>query len=239
MDQEGFVLHTIDYKDSSKILYLYTPNGHLSMRAYSVKKHNSVNRFLSQTGTKIKFKKSSKEFPILKDGELINDYPHIKEDLECFTFLTHINQLIRHTIDQTSDHAKMYHFVDKVYNLLNTGKDPEILSFIFELKLLYFLGYGLNFKECMVCGKSTNLVFHPSSGGVTCKTHLNPSNFTLLKTTYRQMQYLYLIDVDKHALPTITQKDRITIRQTIDILYSEFISFNTRARKILKQIKKY
>ena len=70
---KAFVCKTLDYKDSSKILYVYTKNGNKSIIARGVKKMTSINRFLSQVGNLISFSKTRGELPTLKDGELVND----------------------------------------------------------------------------------------------------------------------------------------------------------------------
>jgi DNA repair protein RecO (recombination protein O) len=59
---KAFVLNSLDYKDSSRILYLYTEKGHISVIAHGVKKLNSINRFLSQNGNLIKLSISTPSF---------------------------------------------------------------------------------------------------------------------------------------------------------------------------------
>ena len=135
---EAIVLKSLDYEDSSKILYLYTEKGLQSIIAHGVKKMNSINRFLSQGGTLIKVSFSRGEFPSMKEGELLNDYPKIKEDVLAYAYLNHIMELVNNTISEDSDHKKMFDFLKRLLLLFNNGSNPEILSFIFELKLLYF-----------------------------------------------------------------------------------------------------
>ena len=65
--EKAFVLNSLDYKDNSRILYLYTEKGHISVLAHGVKKLNSINRFLSQNGTLIKLSITSAKFPSLKE----------------------------------------------------------------------------------------------------------------------------------------------------------------------------
>ena len=67
--REAIVLKSLDYKDSSKILYLYTESGLQSIIAHGVKKMNSINRFLSQNGNLIKVSFSKGNFPSLKEGQ--------------------------------------------------------------------------------------------------------------------------------------------------------------------------
>ncbi|MEC9484372.1 MAG: DNA repair protein RecO [Candidatus Izemoplasma sp.] len=235
---EGFVLQSIDYKDNHKILYLYSALGHHTLLAYNVKKMNNIQRFLSQRGSLIQYKIPEKPMAPLKDGELINAYDTIKEDPIAYTRMLHILELVRHVIDDHSNHEKMFHFIKKIFNHMNRQLDSELYQYIFELKLLHFIGYGLNFKACSICGKKTNLVFHPSSGGVICKQHVKDFSVSYPYDIYELLAHLYYIDVD-HASPrNLTHKQRIQIKEIITLLYDEFVGFHTKSSKILEQMQK-
>ena len=236
---EAIVLHSIEYKDSSKILNLYTKEGHKSVLAHGVKKHNNINRFLSQNCTRIKLDISDKKLPSLKDGELLDEYENIKKDVYTYSYMNHILELVNHTISSDSDHQKMYHFLTRLLTLVNQGFDADIASFIFELKLLHFIGYGLNFKGCSICDKNENLVFHVSSGGIICKHHLDADIHTYGEEVYQLLQALYYLDIDQECTITFLDTDRIIIRHILDILFDEFVSFHTKSMKIIKQIEKY
>ena len=92
-------------------------------------------------------------------------------------------ELTYSVIDQQNNHQKMYHFLKRLMKLMNEGMNPEILSIIFELKLLHFLGYGLNFKGCTQCD-SRDLVFSVSDGGLICNRHAMPSSATFDEKIY-------------------------------------------------------
>ena len=66
-DIEALILTTVEYKDSSKILNLYTKEGFKSVIANGVKKHNSLSRYLSQQCTIIKCSNPFKELSSLKE----------------------------------------------------------------------------------------------------------------------------------------------------------------------------
>jgi len=237
--KEAIVLRSLDYKDSSKILYLYTDEGLKSVIAHNVKKMNSINRVLSQNGNLIKLNYTKSDFPSLKEGELVNDYPNIRKDLVSYTYMNHIMELIGNTIPTDSDHLKLYSFVKKIFLLLDQEIDPEILSFIFELKLLYFLGYGLNFKECSICSSKNDLVFSVDYGGLVCSEHLNANQYSYGPEIYKNIMVLYFIDINTTKIPLFETNDKVIIRHILDILYADYVSYKTKSRGIIKQIQKY
>lgn len=236
---KAFVLNSIDYKDSGKIIYLYTNNGHLSTQVYGVKKLNSTFRYLAQNGTLLNVSVTNAKLPTLKEAELINDYERIKKDLIKYTYMNHIMELVRNTISDDLNHPKMMQFLEKLFFKMNQNSDEEILTSIFELKLLYFLGYGLQFKGCSLCDDDEDLVFHPSNGGLVCRKHLLFQDTYYEKEIYQILIQLYYIDLDKDQLPNITPNQKRIIRQIIDGLYDEFVGFKTKSSKIIKQLQKY
>lgn len=237
--QKAIVLKCIDYKDSSKILQLYTENGHRSVIAHGIKKHNNKNRFLAQNLTLISVDLSDKELPVLKDSELLNEYQNIKLDPFKYTYSNHILELVNNVINEDSDHLKMFRFILKLFNKMNQGEDYITLSFIFELKLLYFIGYGLHFNGCNQCDLDEQLVFHISNGGLLCKHHLDDSIHTYGEEVYLPLMELYFIDIDKKEIPNLSDTTKIIIRHVIDVLYDEFVSYHTKSMKIIKQFDKY
>lgn len=237
--EKAIVLHSIDYKDSAKLLYLYTETGHKSCQVHGVKKMKSKYRYLAQNGTVVNIELTKAALPSLREAELIEDYPVIKQDIIAYTYMNHIMELVRSVISDDLNHPKMIQFLEKIFLLMNEEKDPEILTFIFELKLLFFIGYGLNFKGCSICNLNESLVFHPSSGGLVCSSHLTFREEGFPEEIYRHLKALYYIDLNTQEVPEISEVDKRMIRHILDILFDEFVSFKTKSRKILKQLKKY
>lgn len=237
--EKAFVLNSLDYKDNSKILYLYSPNGHQSVIAHGVKKLNSINRFLSQNGNLISLSISKGKFPSLKEGHLVKEYENIKKDIYKYTYMNHIMELVRNVVSDDMNHQKMFQFLEKLFSKMDEGVAADVLSYIFELKLLFFVGYGLNFTKCNVCTDDEDLVFNPSSGGLTCRKHLNFNDPSYGPDIYRILKALYMIDITTSVVPEIDNPSKAIIRNIMDLLYDEFISFKTKSRSIIKQIEKY
>ncbi|MFK5884090.1 MAG: DNA repair protein RecO [Candidatus Izemoplasma sp.] len=236
---EGIVLKSIDYKDASKILYLYTKDGNHSMIAHSVKKMNNLNRFLSQPCNKIKYTHTKSAFPSLKEAELLKNYEAIKSDLICYAYVNHMFELVKNTISDDLDHHKMYNFVIRLLTLFEALIDPEILTFIFELKLLHFLGNGLNFKACSICSKTDNLVFSIDYGGLVCSEHLDTHQERFNAQTYNIIKKLYYIDIDEYYNIEIDKFARVKIRQIINQFYDQYVSYRSKSLRIIKQLQKY
>ncbi len=233
----AFVLKTLDYKDAHKLVYFYTTEGIKSAIAYQTKKMTSRTRYLLQPLTKLDVVFTSGKLPSVKDVELLDDYQAIKDELLSYTYASHMLELLYGVVHEEDDHQKMMSFLDRMFLLMKT-EDPSIVSMIFELKLLHFIGYGLQFKQCLVCGKNDQLFFHPSSGGVTCMDHINGQDVDGNTEETKLLHMLYYIDINKDALPIVAQKTKNKLRLIIELLYDEFVGYKTKSLKIIKQIEK-
>lgn len=236
---EAIVLTSLDYKDSSKILTLYTKEGFKSVLAHGVKKHNNKNRYLSQSCTIIRCVNPVKKLQSLSDGELLNEFSNIKQDPHAYLYMNHLLELIKNTITDDSDHEKMYHFITRLLQKVEHTLSYRIYTFIFELKLLHFLGYGLRFNGCSLCEQPEHLVFSISHGGLVCQRHLDSHTHSYDESYYSVLKYLYYVDIDTDIQVELDESEYIVIRHIIDVMYDEFVSFQTKSMKIIKQFEKY
>jgi DNA repair protein RecO (recombination protein O) len=234
---DAFVLKTLDYKDAHKLVYFYTLEGLKSAIAYQTKKMTSRTRYILQPLTRVDVTFSTGKIPSVKEVELLDDYQNIKDDLISYTYASHILELIYGTVNEDDDHQKMFSFLSRLL-LLMKNQDASTITMIFELKLLHFIGYGLQFKQCQICGNTEDLVFHPSSGGVTCSSHIEGLDMIASKEETAILKQLYYLNIDTDKLPSIEPHTKQKLRFIIDILYDEFVGYKTKSSKIIKQLEK-
>jgi len=234
---EAYVLKTLDYKDAHKLVYFYTLEGIKSAIAYQTKKMTSRTRYILQPLTKVDITLTSGKLPSVKEVDLLDDYQKIKDDLVAYTYASHILELVYGTIHSEDDHAKMFSFLDRLFSMMKL-ENPSTMSMIFELKLLHFIGYGLQFKRCQVCGETAHLFFHPSSGGVSCAEHIRGLDIVGDEAETNVLKTLYYIDINQDVIPTFDQKTKAKLRVLLEMLYEEFVGYKTKSLKIIKQIEK-
>jgi DNA repair protein RecO (recombination protein O) len=234
--KKGIVLRALDYQTSSYILYLYTDEGLRSVLARGAKKLSNPIKSFCDMGVYMSYQISEKKLPTLKNPALIKRFGRYNQNYDTFLYVSYIFELILKTIDDNNDHKKMMDFIIKLLNILELTDDPEQYTFIFELKLLYFLGYGLSFNNCIVCGKDTQLTFSPHQGGMVCSEHFNGiSHFH----QYHIIEQLLWFDVGKDALMELDKSIRMSIRSILDSLIYDFLGYDSQARKLLKTHIKY
>lgn len=84
---KGIVLRSIDYKENSKICYMLTEQGLLSIRALGTKGYKNKNFNFSEILNNCEMEITDSDFPSLIDFSLINRYDNIKKTLKLFLML--------------------------------------------------------------------------------------------------------------------------------------------------------
>lgn len=140
---QGLIYKTQEYKESSKLLFVYTKKGKVTLNARGSQRINSKDRILSQYLNLIEFEyKTFKSFLNLNNSKLINDYSNIKKEYNNVKNTSLMLELIDKIIIDNDNNEKIY---SMLVNALDS-KNYEKASLSFSLKLLYYLGYGLNLK---------------------------------------------------------------------------------------------
>ena len=158
---KGLIYKTLDYKESSKLLFVYTPTGKVTLVANGIKSLKNEHRHLAQYLTLIEFDMKDKDMYSLSKPILLNDYRQVKVSYQQTKHIAIILELIDHLITEDLPH-------DKVYSLLEyINTNVEMAHLIFAVKLLFLLGYGLDFvgndpvgfsiKEARVATKTNRL----------------------------------------------------------------------------------
>lgn len=235
---EGLILKQINFKESSKILHLYTENGQLSVLVHGAKKLSSPFLHLTENLNRIRFYATGKEMKTFSDGEIITDFSLLKTNLEKFTCAQHITEMLSFFYESEYDHKKMYEFVLKILGKIETETDYLPYVFMFELKYLFLLGVAPNFNTCAACGAREMLKFSVRDGGFACPLHATATDFLEI-TTVDAMRTLFYHDL-RNPLALSLDADTVKkIRRFLDDYYLYHLNFKSKSRLILAGLLGY
>ena len=148
-NKDAVVLHHYDHRDSSLIVHFFLRDyGKVSAIARGVKKSKHNQSALLQPFQNLKVSLTGKnELLTLKSVESTNQNRQIMgKSLYCAYYL---NELLLRLLPSHTDCQAIYELYQQVLELIAHNTDNDKLHFeaplrLFELKLLEFLGYGLN-----------------------------------------------------------------------------------------------
>lgn len=236
---EGLIIKQISFKESSKIIYLYTPLGPVSLLVHGAKKLSSPHLRLTENMNRIKCVATGKGLMTLTDGDILDSYPEIKADLEKVAYVSLIMELLMAYSESEYDHQKLYEFVVKILQQIETSKAYIRYVNMFELKFLFMLGISPNFKKCVVCGKVDGLQFSIKSGGYACDDHFPANETVFSETALETIKRLYYHDLKEPLELKIDQKTGQEIRYFLDEYYLYHLSFQSKSRKVLAGLLGY
>lgn len=138
---EGLIYKVQPYQESSRLLFVFTPKGKITLLARGAQKLKEKSRVLSQFLTHISFKEQvNKKFYTLSEPKIINEFQMIKTDYHK----TKKAALILEIIDQLVVDQINYRLIFEDMILALNQNDIHVASLSFSLKILKPLGYELN-----------------------------------------------------------------------------------------------
>lgn len=173
MRAEGIVLREMRYKDTSKILTIYTREyGKISAMvrgAYKPKSGLIANTQLFSHNEYEMYK--GKSFYYINQGHVIDSFYSIREQMERVSYGYYMLEMIDKSLGYGLKSEKLFLLLQKGLYILSNLKE-EFLKFIvgYEIKFISFLGYRPVINRCVMCdGKiSSKSKFSIKSGGIIC-----------------------------------------------------------------------
>ncbi len=195
---EGIILSETLYGETSKIINVFTRKyGVIGIMAKGAKSMKSPFRASTLTFNHgvfhIKYKEN--KLSTLVSVDVINYYKNIRSDLTSMGYLVYIADLTKQVLKETYNN-KIYDLFISILLKLEEGLEPLILSNILEIKLLDYLGVGINLNECAMCGTKGDIItVDPSYGGLICKKCFTNNQIVDLKVL-KLLRMYYLVDVN-------------------------------------------
>ena len=169
---DSYVLNKEKIGEIDYLIELLTPKGKVWAVAKGAQK--SKKRFLNiledSTFLKCHLRKTKKgNLPILEKADVIFISEKARRDLKVYAFFSYINEVIS-KISYPGLTSEYFYFIKNL--LLEIEKRGFFIydKIFFEQKLLFYLGYYPNWKNCIKCGKPFNrLAFlNFSEGAIFC-----------------------------------------------------------------------
>ena len=201
---DGIILNEIRYKETSKILNVYTKNhGRISIMAQGAYRPKSSLIASSQTFSLSEFNlQRNGEFYYINGVDLLDSHYGIRENMNRMFYGYFLLELINLSTPVGEKNEKLFLLLKKGLEILS-NLDADYLKFIvsYELKFISFLGYRPNMSSCTICNnnKNYNIRFSFVEGGIICNDcfHVDRRSVYIDKDMYQSLNSLLLIPFDQ------------------------------------------
>ncbi len=237
---EGIIVSELDYKESSKIINVLTPEyGIIGLIARGTKqvksKLSGVTSKLTYGLFHIVYKENG--LSTLTEVDIIDNFKNIRNNINLISYSLYLLELAEKVYKHDNDKA-IYEMLIASLKKINTGYDYKVISYIFELKMLDFLGIRPVIDECVNCGSKTDIVTISSyRGGYLCKNCTKGENIVNIKTI-KLLRMFYYVDIDKITKLDVSDNIKEELSQFIYDYYERYSGIYLKSKEFLQNLDK-
>ena len=235
---EGIVISETPYSESSKIINVLTRDaGVVGIMAKGAKRIKSPLRVSTEKLTLGVFHVYYHEGKLstLVSADILNPLLNIKTDIIKIGYLTYIVELVSQTAKQNGSND-IYAILKSTILKMESGLNPLILTNILELKMLDFLGVGIDLDKCIKCGNTKNIItISGDEGGYICSDcHTNEPLYD--EKTIKMFRLYYYVDINSITDLKISEEVVDNINTILTEYYDRFTGLYLKSKEFLKTI---
>lgn len=194
----GIIISESNLGDYDKMLTMLTPGlGKISCVAKGARRQRSAllagTQFLC-FGEYLMYKGANTYN--INSSEPIEVFYNIRTDLDKLNYAVYITKIIKEVTEENENCYKILQlFLNTLYTISETDKNPELVTSIFKLKLLCLLGYTPRITECTNCKQKENLqYFSLKDNGFKCEacSRQDKSCLAMSESTVNAIKYIIL-----------------------------------------------
>jgi DNA repair protein RecO (recombination protein O) len=171
---------------------------------------------------------NGKSLDTIGQCEVKESFFRIREELNRMAYGLYFAELLQASTPAEEKNRHLFYFFLKTLHLLQNHADLELLSRIYEIKLMALQGFAPQLSECVMCGEEVkhNVGFSPALGGIICsKCHgedshsVNISMRTLeimKRIMYGTYESINNLDTDKIIMTQLKESLRLFIEYHIN-----------------------
>lgn len=236
---EGIIVSEVDYKESSKIINIFSPTeGVIGVLARGTKKIKSNLSGVTSKLTYGYFHVDYKENKLstLIDVDVLDGFKKIRRNIDMISYASYLVELSSMVYRHDSN-PSIYNLLIASLKKIEEGYDYLVITNILELKLLEYLGIKPVIDSCVSCGNKMDIVTVSSyKGGYLCKNCAYDEVIVNIKTI-KLIRMFYYVDIDKISKLEISDNIKNEINRFIDDYYDRYSGLYLKSKIFLKNLQ--
>lgn len=237
---KGIVLKEVNVGEADKILTIFSKSkGKISGAAKGARRPKS--RLIAGTqlfcySEFVLFK--GKDIYSVSSCDVIEPFYEIRKDLVKLTYAAHINEIVSDIVQEEQPSSKVLQlFLNSLYMLAKTDKSPQLITRIFEIRLMAILGYAPSVTGCIRCGREDfkDFYFSFKHCGFLCKHCIGDDLYAFKLSegaarainyiVYSKMKNIFNFEVSSPILLELEKVSKRYIRDRLDKEYKKLDFF--------------
>ena len=240
---EGIVIRRTDYGENNKIITIYSrewgKTGVMARGANKPKSRFSAITQLFYYGYFLVQKSSG--LGSLSQAEPISSFRHIRENIMSTAYASYIVELLDKGTDDRKPNPFLFELLYQSLNAINEGYDPDVITMIFEMKMLPVLGIPPVLDSCASCGNTEGeFSFSIREGGFLCHRCKGKDQYSMPVNTQivKLLRLFYYFDLSRLGNITLKDETKKQLKQLIEAYYEEYSGLQLKSKKFLRQMDK-
>ena len=239
---EALVLSSFVYRDSDRIVNLFSrERGRQSALAKGALKPKNSLRGLCQPPRycRLEMAKSRGSLDILAQGELVEAYLDIHNDLLKIAYSGYIAELILAGMPEQKPQEEVFFLALAAFTLLEMGQNPSLALNLFQLRFLKALGFTPKLDQCSVCGRrveGSSFYLSPRRGGLVCASCYGATEGLICAGTVKTMALLLKIDLPRLAGFKTSELIQTEMGHALDEYLEYHLDYHAKAKIFLRQL---
>lgn len=240
---EGIVIRTTDYGESNKIVVIYSREaGKIAGMARGAKKPSSRLAGVSQLFTYGYFLiQGNRGLGTIQQGEMISSYRSIREDIFKTAYASYILELIDKGTGENESNPFLFELLSQTLQYINEDFDADIVTNIFEMKMLNVLGLYPEMNHCAFCGNTeAHFGFSIKENGLICHECFDkdPHFFPLSQNAVKLLRLFYFFDIQRLGSISVKAETKKELSDVISLYYDEYSGLYLKSKRFLDQLDK-
>ena len=237
---EGIIFSTVDYKESSKIINIFTKEeGIIGVIAKGSKNIKNPLRATTSILSYGEFHLNYYENRVstLIEVDIIDNFKEIRKDIYKTNYAIFLLELATQVYKQGRN-KNIYELLIAGLKKINEGYDTSVITNIIELKLLENLGIKPNLNSCVNCKNKNDIVTMSSyRGGYICKKCVGEEHIYNLKTL-KLITMFYYLDLKKIKKIEISEPIKKELNLFINDYYERYSGLYLKSKDFLEVLSK-
>lgn len=241
---EAVVIRSMDYGEGNKIITLYTKEwGKVSVMARGAKKMKSRYSAITQLFTYGEYTYYKKgQMGNLNDGEIIRSHHLLQENIHKTAYAAYILEMIDRMLHELEGSSYLFEQLISTLDAIEEGKDPQVVTHLFEMKMLKFAGYTPVLDRCVSCDTiSDQPLLSTELGGLLC-IKCKHNDMTAVELSFRTLKLLRVfqqMDLKRLGKIEVSDESKAELKQCMRHFMNTHVSGYWKSRNFLDQMEKY
>lgn len=242
---QGIVLSNRSHREKDGLVKIFSLQHGKTM--FFIKNSKQANHPLAQA--LIPFTKgiflghiNEKGLSFLKDARELGHLSIVLDDIDANAYTTYMTHLVDAVIDDRVPVPSLFELYSACLTAIQEGKNPQLITHLFELQLLPLFGTYLQLQECVLCqSEQEPFDFSMVKHGVLCQRHWqdDPHRLHIAPKALHIAKLLVRIKPNQIGELRISPETMSELKRLVDAIYEEFVGIHLKSKQFIDQMSNW